>query len=192
LIDPEKMVELEGKQTGLEDAGVSQSLAKIETSTVSEESPRVAEADETMSAYLIDQQELDDLLKEIEPLEEKVEPVFSLNEAKKDLEAAFDTDPDPSGDDCEADLTETEEVAQILADLGAEWVSPLPEKVETTLVIESDPQSAEQSLSDETIEDILKELEAEIQLKDEKTEADPKDQLLKIEKRELTGENYHD
>jgi hypothetical protein len=59
-------------------------------------------------------------------------------------------------------------------------------------VIESDPQSAEQSLSDETIEDILKELEAEIQLKDEKTEADPKDQLLKIEKRELTGENYHD
>ncbi|NLW46706.1 MAG: hypothetical protein GXY86_05165 [Firmicutes bacterium] len=126
LIDPEKMLELKQEQPGLET--VVQYPAKLEMSSIAEGAPSIAGVEETIpevnqmgdekpAAYLVDQQELDDLLKELEPKpEEKWEPTPAINEAKKDLEGTGETVPDRSSDDSEAALMKAEQVTQSLAE----------------------------------------------------------------------------
>lgn len=100
--------------------------------------------------------------------------------------------PDFSVDYSPDDIMNTEQVAEILSDLEAELASVLPEDTETMPTMGTDPQLTQQGLSEEAIEDILRELEAEARLKIEESSPDSNNQILKIENKETTGESYHD
>lgn len=131
------------------------------------------------STDVFNPQELEDLLKEIElkPEREKEQPI-----------------PDLYIDDSRDGIPEAEQVTEILSGLEAELASALPDNdnLETRPEIGPDPGQMEQRLSGEAITDILKELEAGIQSNIEGTPSDPNNQLLKIEKKETTGESYDD
>jgi purine-binding chemotaxis protein CheW len=127
------------------------------------------------SNYLIDPQELEALFPECHSQVNN----SSLNPEKNNGEIIDQ-------------IMNTEQVAEILSDLEAELASVLPENTETTPTMGNEPQLTQQGLSEEAIEDILRQLEAEARLKIEETSPDSNNRILEIENRETTGENYHD
>lgn len=129
---------------------------------------------------------LDELNNENQVTEDSINDLPLSNPEEKQPSLEFSVDYSPG------EIMNPEQVEEILSDLEAELTSVLPENTEFSPVAETEPQLTPQSLSNEAIEDILRELEAEARLKNEGAPTDSNNRILEIEKRETTGETYHD
>lgn len=179
LIDPQEL-----------EALLQECESQVNDSSLNSEKDNEEKIDHTPSDALLDPLKIEAILDELNNenliTEDTINDFPLSNPEEKQPLPEFSVDYSPD------DIMITEQVAEILSDLEAELASVLPENTETTPTMETDPELTRQVLSEETIEDILRELETEAQLKIEGTPPDSNNRILEIENKDTTGETYHD
>lgn len=178
LIDPQEL-----------EALLQECESEVNYSSLNPERNNGEKFDHTPSVALLDPLKIEAILDELNNENQVTKDTvddFPLNnpEEKQQL-------PDVPVDNFPDDIINTEQVAEILSDMEAELAFDSPENTETTPTMGVEPKLAQQSISEEAIEDILRELEAEARLKIEGT-PNSNNQILKIEKRDTTEEIYDD
>jgi len=202
LLDPAKMVETQKAQPILEDREPGAGLLKVEASNGCYETkldnPSLPgklypkELIETSQLnrgpeYLIDPQELEDLLNGIsKPGQEEETPSTNELELTPNLDAL-----DQANDNDENGILEPERITEILSGLESDLAAELPNdlfQMKIDAKISTEAQPTDGCLSDGLIENIIKELEAESQLISKETLSGKGLLDLKADQIEAAGE----